>query len=278
MICSSKLQHGLEMKSRAVVRYPVLAIFLLSCSFFSKKNLEPSKKITTPAYKKKYEFIDKGGKFFVYREAGRSGRGGDYVVKKRVYSQDKKREVLERSIAIATPGRLNSVSIVKPRISQYTVWFDKKKYFSELKLDVNSKSMILRMNSPEKQWQGTRKVPFPKGTGVFCFFSMVVECVAATGFMEKAMERGHGKMKFHIIWDGYPYIREQYEYLPDEIFSSAEFVYEGGKKSGEKKFLLSTGGQTIFYVVKPGGFLTKKFWISQGMSMVEKKSPLKRHE
>ena len=185
-----------------------------------------------------------------------------------MYSPGKDKKTIEKSIAIATPGRLKNVNIVRPQVAQYTVWFDKKRYFSELKLDVKSKSMVLKMDSPENQWKGVRKIPFPTGTGVYCFFSMIVECVSATGFIEKAIGKGHGKMRFHVIWDGYPYIQEQYQYLPDEVFSSAEFVFEGEHENGEKKFSLTTGGQTIMYFVQPEGLLKKIFWVSEGMSMV----------
>ena len=254
----------------AIAKYQVLAVLFFSCGVFPKKGPESIREITTPSYKKKYELIEKGGKFSVYREAGRSKSDKNYIVKKRIYSQGEKREVLEQSIAISTPGRLKNVNVLRPQISQHSVWFDKQRYFSELKLDVDSKSIILKMSSPEKEWRGTRKIPFPKGAGAFCFFSMLVECVAATGFIEKAIEKDVGKMNLHVIWDGYPYVQEQYQYLPDEIFSPAEFVFEGDGEGGEKKFSLLAGGQTILYAVKPGGFLTKIFWISQGMSMVER--------
>ena len=250
--------------------YPIVVIAFFSCSFFPKKKSSQPPRPTIPIYKKKYEFVDRTGRFSVHREAGTSKKDKNYVVKKRVYSQNKKKEVLEQSIVIATLGRLNNINIVRPQVAQYTAWFDKKKYFSELKLDVKNKSMILRMESPEKQWNGVRKIPFPQGTGVFCFFSMLVECVAATGFIEKAIQRDNGKMLFHVIWDGHPYIQEQYQSLPNKIFSLAEFVFEGDNGNGEKKFSLSTGGQTIFYVIQPGGIMTKLFWVSQGMSMVEK--------
>ena len=251
------------------IKYLFFASFFLSCSFFSQKESKVPRKTATPSYKKAYELIEKGGRFSVFREVGKSKKEKDYVVKKRIYSPNEKK-VVEQSIAIATPGRLKNINIVRPRIAQYTAWFDKKRYFSELRLDAKNKSMVLKMDSPESKWKGSRTIPFPRGTGIFCFFSMLVECVAATGFIEEAMEKGNGKMNFHLIWDGYPYVQEQYQYLPDEIFSSAEFVFEGENESGEKKFSLSVGGQTIFYLIKPGGFLTKVFWISQGMSMVEK--------
>ena len=204
----------------------------------------------------------------VHREAGRSRGDRNYVVKKRMYPQGKEQKAVEQVIAIATPGRLKNINIIRPQVAQYTAWFDKKRYFSELKLDVKSKSMVLRMDSPESQWNGVRKIPFPEGTGVFCFYSMLVECVAATGFIDKAISKGIGKMRFHIIWDGYPYIQEQYQQLPNEVFSSAEFTFEGSHENGEKKFSLTTGEQTMLYFVQPEGFLKKIFWISQGISMV----------
>ena len=257
------------MKGDGIVKYLAFLGIFFSCGIFTRKERIPSQKFEIPIYKKKYELTDKSGRFSVYREAGKSKKDRNYVVKKRIYFKGKKKKAIEQSIAMATPGRLKNINIVRPLIAQYMVWLDKKKYFSELKLDVKSKSMVLRLESPEKQWNGTQKILFPQGTGVFCFFSMVVECVAATGFIKKAIKKGFGKMRFHIIWDGYPYIKEQYRGLPDEIFSLAELVFEDKGENEEKKFSLSVGNQTIFYVVRPEGVLKKIFWISQGMSMVE---------
>ena len=257
------------MKDHGIAKYLVFLGIFFSCSSFVKKDTGSLQKFQTPVYKKKYELMDKSGRFSVYRQVGKSKKDKNYVVKKRVYFQGEKERAIEQSIAIATPGRLKNINIVRPLVAQYAVWLNKKKYFSELKLDVKSKSIVLRMKSPEKQWNGIQKIQFPQGTGVFCFFSMIVECAAATGFIKKAIQKGHGKMRFHIIWDGYPYIQEQYQYLPDEVFSSAELVFEGNGENEEKKFSLSTGKQTIFYIVQPEGVLKKIFWISQGMSMVE---------
>ena len=271
LICSNRLQHFLKMKVCRIISYLVFSGLFFSCSFFLREEREVSQKMKTPTYKREYNFIDKEGQYSVYREVGRSKKKKNYVVKKRVYSRGEKKEMVEKSIAIATPGHLKGVNIVRPQIAQYTAWFDKKKYFSELKLDVESKSMILKMDSPEEQWKGKRKIPFPQGTGVYCFFSMLVECVTATGFVDKAIEKGNGSMNFHVIWDGYPYLQEQYRYLPDEVFSAAKLIFEGSNESGDKKFSLSTGGQTIFFFIEPEGFLKKMFWVSQGISMVFKK-------
>ena len=257
------------MKDYGIAKHLVFLGVVFSCSSFKKGEYAIPQKFKRPVYSKTYELVDKAGRFSVHREVGKSKKDRDYVVKKRVYSQDEKRGVIERSIAIATPGRLKNINILRPKIAQYVVFFNKEKYFSELKLDIKNKSMLLRVESPEEQWNGVQKIPFPRGTGVFCFFSMIVECAASTGFIEKAIQKGNGKMRFHIIWDGYPYMQEQYRYLPDKIFSPAELVFEGNSESGDKKFSLFTEGQTIFYVVQPEGILKKIFWISEGMSMVE---------
>ena len=65
------------------VRYLVLMGLFLSCGLFPKEEPTTSKAISVPTYKKKYKFVDKAGKFFIYREAGRSRADKNYVVKKK---------------------------------------------------------------------------------------------------------------------------------------------------------------------------------------------------
>ena len=248
------------------MKFLVAACLLTSCGFLKRKG-PPILGKNPPSYKKKYELVDKAGKFFVYRQAGKIKRG-EYVVKREVTFLKDRNRIVEKSIALATLGTLKSVNILRPKISQYAVWFNKKRYFSELKWDNKTRSIVLRMQSPEERWNGSKRIAVPKGTGVFCFFSMVMECAAATGFIKKAVSKGVGSMNFYVIWDGHPYIREQYQNLPEGIFSPAELAFEGAGEGGEQKFSLSVGGEAMFYFVRQKGILEKMFWVSQGMSMV----------
>ncbi|WP_164848514.1 hypothetical protein [Halobacteriovorax sp. HLS] len=220
---------------------------------------------------KKFQLNDKAGKFFVVREKGFNKSKNQFIVKKSVQNPDSGKE-LEKLIVISKLGNIKKkLSILKPDISEYSVWFDGKRYTSTMKVNSKTRSMEVSLNSPEKQWQGKRNIPFPSGKGVYCYFSQITECARATGFIEKAINNDGGSMKVVIIWEGYPYFQEQYLNVPNSVFSLGTFEYDGRNANGERRFTLRTNNQSIFYFIDNNFELEKKFWVSQGFSMVESK-------
>ena len=240
-------------------------LILNSCSLFDRGSStgEPLLK-----YKKRYQLKDKAGEFLVERETGPLDKKR-YATKYRVFN-GQTGKVLEQSVVISTPGALGKkLSILRPLRSQYNVWFEKKKYFSETKINTTTKKMDVTMKSPESQWNGMERKSFPRGTGVFCYFSQVIECANMTGFLSKAIGKNAGKMTFHLIFDGYPYFQEQYLNVPRSLFANAILEYDGKNSQSERRFSLKVGGTTIFYFLNSRMELIKMFWPNQGMSMVE---------
>ena len=227
-----------------------------------------------------FYLIDKSGHYLVKRERGYDKKRKGLVVKNRIFSigGGEQKKLLEKSIAISRPGTLKfknsrgKVSILRPQISQYTVWLEGEKYFSEIKLNEKARGLDVRLIAPEGHSKGRETktvVPFPKGNGVYCFFSQLIECIKATSFITQALEKEVGNMSFFIIWDGHPYFQEQYENLPSHLFSFATLEYDGKNREGESRFTLQVAGQSIFYFLDSQGELRKQFWVSQGMSMVK---------
>ena len=246
-------------------------VFLLlsSCAYIRKvKSKKGSDKIKTN-FQDEFVLSDKSGKFSVLRESGYGKKGKDYIVKKRVfhYGSDKSK-ILEQSVAISNPGSLKGETIIlRPKISQYTVWFEKKKYFSEIKLNLKERTLDISLKSPEKQWNGEKKIPFPKGTGAYCFYTQIIECATVSKFIKISSEKETGKMNFHIIWDGYPYFQEQFDNLPSTVFSEAILEFDGRNKMGHRRYTLTVAGQSIFYFIDSKSRLIKQYWVAQGLSM-----------
>lgn len=215
---------------------------------------------------------DKAGEFSVERESGRLGEGYKFAVRQKIQSFERDSEILEQLISISQTGKLKKLFVLRPEKSQYTVWFEGQRYFSELSVNVDNKSLQIELESPEKRWQGRQEVPFPTGTGVYCFYSQVIECASFTGFISKAIKEKAGEMNFHLIWDGYPYIMEQYPGIPEQVFSPATLSYDGMTDSGEQRFLLRFYGETIFFMVNKDGKYDKKLWVSQGLTKIKKGS------
>ncbi|WP_290735734.1 hypothetical protein [Halobacteriovorax sp. JY17] len=251
-------------------------MFISSCAYFKSigvsdlfSSSDSSGAGNTDKVSKTFQLSDKAGKFLVEREKGFNKGKNQFIVKKSVKASGDSKE-LEKLIVISKLGSLKkNLTILKPEVSEYSVWFEGKKYVSRMQVNPTNKSMEVRMSSPEKQWQGKRVFPFPKTLGIFCYFSQITECARATGFIDKAIKRDGGSMKVVIIWEGYPYFQEQYLNIPNSVFTEGTFEYDGRNESGERRFTLKVGNQSIFYFLDKNKELMKKFWVSQGLSMVE---------
>ena len=260
--------NSLRFSTKVLSRLLFVSLFLSSCAFFkaNKSQEESSNGIQTF-----FDLVDSSGSFVLEREAGLQKKENSFVVKRRVFVADNPQKELEKSIAISETGHLkNKVKVFRPKVSQYSVWFEGKKFFTEMKVDVPGRSLLVKMESPEPQWNGEKRFPFPHGTGLFCFFSQVVECAKTTGFFALATKNDVGQLNFHIIWEGYPYFGEQYLNIPDEPITQAKLVYDGKNEDGERRFSLYFGEQVIFLLVDANENISKMFWVSQGFQMIRR--------
>ena len=247
---------------------------LSSCAFF-RQTMRKEKMLSSSVKTNNFVLTDKSGKFNFIREAGFIKGKNEFVVKRKVIASDDPSKLLEKSIVISNPGKYNGVNLLRPKISQYSVWFDKKKYFTEMKISPKEKSLYVKTISPEKQWNGEAQIKFPKMTGVYCFFSQVLDCASFTGFIDEATKRQAGSMRMLIIWEGYPYFQEQYLNIPNEVFTEAVFEYDGKNRNNERRFTLKVAGQQIFYFIHKDNSFKKMFWIVQGLSIVPNNIPQK---
>jgi hypothetical protein len=244
--------------------------FLIACSAIKTKSVEE----ILSSNDEIFNYVDKNGTFTVKASSGIDKKAKTYITKRSLSIPDAdSKSVLEKSIAISSVGVLkNKTSILRPKHSQYTVWFDGKKYFSEMKINPKKKSVELKMISPESQWSGTKSFPFPSATTLPCFFSQIIECAKISGFIKTASDKKNGTMNLMIIWEGYPYLNETFSEFPSEIFSRAQLEYDGKTKESERRFNLRVAGQSIYYVLNEQDNMIKMFWVTQGISMVSKSS------
>jgi hypothetical protein len=219
-----------------------------------------------------FNYTDKNGQFIVHITSGMDKKAKAFFTKKTMLpSSGDKDKALEQSVVFSSVGSLkNKTSILRPKVSQYHVWFEGKKYTTELKLNVAKKAIDVKMTSPEAQWNGVKQVKFQSTKVVPCFFSQVIECAKVMGFISKASDKKRGVMNFVVIWEGYPYLNETFSDFPSELFSKAELEYDGQTKEGDRRFNLRVGGQSIFYVLDKKDSMVKMFWVSQGITMVAK--------
>lgn len=243
----------------------LLLIFITACANTSVDPKTVKKELVHK--EQKYSYSDKSGQFLFRQASGFNKKDHSFFTKQSLEMINKSQEnALEQSIAFSTLGAVKKKRmILRPKNSEYNVWFEGKKYTSRLKVIPHKKLIEQTLESPEPKWNGVKQYKFPNTKMATCFFSQVVECAKVMGLLNQPK-----KQSFYVLWEGYPYLNETFTDFPMELFSLAEFEYEGQAKKGEKRFNLQVAGQSIAYLLDKDNKLIKMFWISQGISMINK--------
>ncbi len=248
------------------ISFFLLSLFI-SCGSSQKDLLSPESKETI------YRYEDKGGQYFLKRDHRYLPQKKYFVTKsellelEQTIEQKEESKPLETTAVISIPGSMNGVSLLRPHLSQHHVWFDGKRYSSEILFNVESKRLDVKLRSPEEKWNGNKTYLLPKGTGAFCFYTQLVECVAYTGFFEKAVSSEAGEMNLHIIWDGFPYMMEQFVGIPYAPFSPASIQYDGILDKDFFRFIVEHNDQTFFLIFDKNLQFVKQLWVAQGLSI-----------
>ena len=248
----------------------LLIMTAISCAKMTQKS--PKEMLSNQ--EEQFNYSDKNGQYSVRMTSGMDKNNKTFVTKKVMeLAGGQKDKVLEQSIVICSVGSLKKkLMILRPKISQYSVWFDGKKFTSELKINTAKKAIDVKMISPESQWNGNKQIKFPSSKVLPCFFSQVIDCAKVSGFISKATEKKSGSMSLLVVWEGYPYLNETFSDFPSELFSKAQLEYDGMTKDKERRFNLRVAGQSIFYILDDKDAMKKMFWVSQGITMVNKSS------
>ncbi len=253
------------MINKSLVLFFVCFLLCLSCATTQKSSLKMI------SYKKNYVLTYKSGTFSLARESGFDSSSRNYVTKYKIQDTNNQK-ILEKVITFSEVKNLSKkVKVLSPVKSKYQVWFDGKVHQTTMTVNEKEGLLLVKMRSPEDQWNGEKRVPMVKGNGVRCFYSQVVECAYRIGFLQKAIKLKSGKMAFSLIWEGYPYIQEQYLNIKSEPVTQASLSYDGKNQVGEHRFSLNFGGNSVFYFVDKKFRLDRIFWPSQGLSVVSGK-------
>lgn len=216
----------------------------------------------------KYYYQDKNGKFLSKISKGINAKDGGYFLKRTIEIDGKAKDnILEQVIVISEPGNVKGINILRPKIAQYNVWFEGKKYSTDLKINSLKKAIEVKIKNPDKE--EIKEIKFPSTKVISCFYSQVPDCVRLSGFLDLASGKKKNKMSMYIIWEGYPFLNETFSDVPAELFSPAEVEYDGLTKDGNRKISVSILGQSIFYEIDKEGSFKKMFWVAQGITMVE---------
>lgn len=203
-----------------------------------------------------YSLKDKVGNFNLERRLK--------VSKKKLITKTTINSTLNNDLPVEKTVSVSQVdnNLLAPKISQYTVWLEKKEYFSQVKLSKEKNNLEILMKSPEDKWNGKKNISIPKAKFV-CFFSQLPECLKFNGLLEV-----NSKAKdLLIIWDSYPYHEEIYANINPEPYEKATFEFVGDS-GGLKKYNLNLSNQFIFYVFDKNNDFEKMYWIAQGITQI----------
>ena len=238
----------------------VSILFFVSCS---------SSTHYAPEGKTRYYYRDISGEYNYERET-KTLKNKVVTRYQLSLSSDQTRKPLEKSIVVSEKGSVksgrSSQIVLRPLMSQYTVWLEGKKYFTQLKTLLKEKSLEITMDSPEAKWRGVQKIKFPKGAQ-FCYFSQLAECLAHTGLIGKMVARPHEKFPITVIWDNYPYLLDQLQNIQNSVFARAEVYLDEDEKT-LYRIGLDISGQSIFYHFSKSWELAKMSWVVQGITLM----------
>lgn len=221
----------------------------MSCSSIKESKSHSVKSL----YKQK----DPSGDFILSREAGLSTDKKEYIVKGQLELDS---QVVERLVSISDINK----KLLNPKVSQYSVYINKQKSFSEISKDEAGNQLILRLFSADPKNNGVKFFPLPENTENLCFFSQVIECVRFQGKLPHAEK---GTFSLNIIWDGYPFFHQLLENFPPKLLSQGTLSYRGKNKLGNKRFILKVEGEDIIFELDPQDKLLKRIWISKGVTI-----------
>jgi len=254
-----ELLEMLNLNSRISFKLTMIiwALVSLSCSHRDKN---------VPIGKHEHVFLlkDRSGEFLYKREVKINTQ--EVATRISVMNPNNTTISSEKTVSISRLGIISQNKVLRPTVSQHTIWYEKEKYFSQLKTNIKKKTLDIIMQSPEDKWQGNLSLEYPSAK-VFCFFTQIPECVQFYGMLTSDPEASFNLV---IIWDNYPYHTEAYAQVADNPFQNASFSFDGEYKNG-KRYKLQMSNQIIFYEFDVNKQFDKMYWIAQGITLVRKK-------
>lgn len=174
-------------------------------------------------------------------------------------------KVLEKSVTLSQFGSVKTkkgaVRVVRPLASEFVTWLEGKKFESRMKVDLKTRTMIVSSSDKKEQI-----IPFPKGQQ-FCFFGQIPDCLNLSGILKRASEKTKQGVDFFIIWESFPFTPDLYIGAGKNLFSSANFKYDGRIKN-RIRYILEVDGQVILFHFSQNHKFEKMAWISQGLTVV----------
>lgn len=244
-------------------------LLLASCSSFNQK----SKQLIDIPLKEEslFSYTDLSGSYSLRREIGLN-KAQKYYYYKGLIANDENSfdKFLEKNVIISDIGRIKSSqgfhNVMRPKLSQHTVYLDGKKYFSQIKIDKKNRSLDVYIVRPKGLSSGLKKIKFPETKGVFCFYNQLTECLKFSGIL-KQVNNSKSKKNFYIIWDNYPFFEGNQSLGQPEVFSKAKVWEKESEDKNSLNFVVEVGSTLLDIYLDKEGNLEKKLWAAEGITL-----------
>lgn len=250
----------------------LLPILLLISSCAGNKNITSEIKNDSETY----QYTDQSGEFGFNRQVLVEEKKHKLSTMIKMIDKLKiDKPLLEKTISVSEMGSIKKnkkkkgKNVLRPSVSQHTVWLEGKKYFSQIKVNSQKRILDITMESPESKWNGTNTYPIPQKSGVYCFFTQIPECMHFSGILFDLKNKSNTKLNLGIIFEGFPYLMEQVENIPSEPIVFGDFSFDGLSEDGTIRYALDLYGQRIFYHFNDKFELKKILWVAQGISIIK---------
>ncbi|TDJ08717.1 MAG: hypothetical protein E2O68_01580 [Deltaproteobacteria bacterium] len=244
------------------LKFFIFSLCLSSCAFFKKISNPPKEEKLE--VKNEFRLKDQSGQYSLSLESGPGKDNKTYVVKRKLKTfGDKKAKILEKSISISIKEKKSLV----PKISQFSVWYNKHRHFSQIEFNRDGKQLKVTWESPEPKYNGIKYFPIKDGKEIFCFYTQVIACARHVKFLADSIRGKSDKLKMKIIWDGHPFFQQQFTDFNPPIISSAVLRYDGKNRRGHRRFSLKVEGESIFFFIDNQYRLVGQYWIAKGLSI-----------
>lgn len=238
------------------MRILLASLILISCAVFVVE-------MPLVSFDKSYSYTDTSGSY-VYKKRLKFLK--DEMITRVQLRVSQKGKDLERTTSVSKLKNRDKKDVaLLPRISEHKVWFSKKMYYSKIEAISEKKVYRVTMSSPEEKWNGIKEFKVPDSKKI-CWFSQLAECVK----LLKLLDNSGKESEFYIIWDSYPYHTEQLNNVSEEnLFSRAKIKFDSNYGTF-KRFEVSFNNTNMILFYTPKKEFKKLFWISEGISLINK--------
>jgi hypothetical protein len=245
------------MKNKII--YIFMIMVMMSCS---SSNFKKSRK----SNKQVFSFSDLSGEYKLERVENKKNKL--IIVKRKLLRAGNLNKPVEKSISISSKSDSRKKIFnqdFEPLFSQFSVWFNKKRYFSQIKLIKKINSYEVSIQSPERKNIEKKFFKITSKNSTHCFFFQLIKCINQENVLDKLLNKVGNNKNIKIIWDGYPFQNDQLEHISSELISDAKIEYEGLSNKSHR-ITLTVLNQKVFFKLNKNLEFKEMNWVIQGIS------------